>query len=328
VTFSWSKLKMTKREKPLGGTSPWGWIIEPSHGCNLSCGHCCAELIPEEKRNLMTFDIWCSLFKTINAVSPTVRVDICGIVGEPTLHPHLTEWLSVARELAPLVQMQITTNGIALLQEKVNYRDLLSAGANIIYTDQYGPAGKFEQLASESGYPFYQYYDRPAKAWSPWTYYGPQLKMIVLMNPPDTWPRSRLRAGMLGNWCGNLDWEKAKRYNMSPLESSLTRRCNQPFLYVNVASNGNYLLCCMDGMQLTDGLFGNVSARETGFRKFWYGKDLQIIRRHLRNKDRGAIADTCAKCNITYSRCDLKHWTDEELDKWWNGEQWQQLEDH
>ena len=325
--IAWKKIRPIKKVKPLGNTSPWVWVLEPSFGCNLNCGHCCAGLIPEETKEFMSYDTWCRTFKTINAVSPTVRVDICGIVGEPTLHPSLTKWLPIARKLAPKAQIQITTNGVKLQTGEVNYQSLLDAGANIIYTDQYGPHDEFEQLASKSGYPFYQYYKKPEGAWSPWRYYGPHVKMIVLMDPPKTWPRSRFRAGLLGNWYGHLDWERGKRFGMVPLEKPLIRRCNQPFLYVNVSASGEYLLCCQDGMHITAGMFGNVSEGVKGFLNFWYGEQMQIIRRRLRNKDRAGTSFACEKCNITFSRCDFRHWKSEQMNIYWQEGRWNRFKE-
>jgi len=332
-----NKIQAIKKIKPLGNTSPWGWLIEPSFGCNLKCGHCCAELIPENQKlhptldpkfraELMSLETWESTYKILNEVSPTVRVDLCGFVGEPTIHPNLTEWLSIARELAPLAQIQITTNGTMLREGKVNYKALLDAGANIIYTDQYGPNSLFENLAKKSGYPYYQYYDKPNDAPSPWKYYGPHLKIIVLMDPPHKWPKSRFNANLLGNWYGNLNWKKGKRFGMSPLNKPLERRCNQPFLYVSVASNGNYLLCCQDGMHTFNGMFENVSEGVEGFRDFWYGEKMQIIRRRLRNKDRAGTKEACAKCNITFSRSDFRLWKEEQLDMWYSEGNWNKFE--
>lgn len=321
-TFDWPEIKTTKKVKPLGSTSPWVWIVEPSFGCNLKCAHCCAGLIKDEDKNMMSLEVWTNIFRIINAVSPTVRVDIAGVVGEPTLNPHLTEWLPIARKLAPLCQIQITTNGTMLREGKVKHKDLLEAGANIIYVDQYAKHEIHEALAEESGYPFYQYYSAPENAWTPWKYYGPHIKMIVLMDHPGMWPKSRLKANLLGNWLGNLNWERAGvRFNMKPLEKPLIRRCNQPFLYVTVAASGSYLLCCQDGMHVTEGKFGTVLDGEPGFHKFWYGEEMQTVRRQLRNKDRAANPH-CAKCNITFSRCDFKHWRDEEVEKFWDGTKW------
>ena len=323
---NWSKLWKTKRIKPLGSTSPNVWVIEPSFGCNLACGHCCAELIEKEDKLFMSEAVWRDTFSIINSVSPTLRVDICGVVGEPTLHPQLTSWLKIARELAPLVQIQITTNGTRLLAGAVNYKDLLDAGANIIYTDMYGPHSRFEKLAEESGYPFYTYYDKLTNVPTPWQYYGPDAKFIVLMDQPETWPDSRFRSGLLGNWYGNLNWEKGKKFGMKPLGEPLTRRCNQPFLYVTVAASGDYLLCCQDGMHRTAGRFGSVVDGEEGFRKFWYGREMQLVRRRLRLKNRADTDYACAKCNITFSRCDFKHWKNNEVDGYWDGDTWKQLE--
>jgi len=328
--MEFKKIKTPKKIKPLGSTSPIVWSIEPAFGCNLKCDHCCADLIPKSNNNKMNELVWKRTFEILNEVSPTVRVDLCGFVGEPTLNDELLTLLPVARELAPLTQIQITTNGTKLLSGKYKMKDLLDAGANVLYVDQYGPHERYEQLATESGYPFYSYYNKPENAPSPWKYHGPDLKIIVLMDEPSTWPKSRLRAGLLGNWYGNMNWDRGtaqKNFNMRPLEKPLTRRCNQPFLYVTVASDGSYLLCCQDGLQVTKGKFGNVLDGVDGFKKFWYGEEMQTIRRRLRYKNRADTPYACNKCNVTFSRCDLKHWNESEIFKYWNGTDWTQLKD-
>jgi hypothetical protein len=275
----------------------------------------------------MSKEVWTATWNILGQVSPTVRVDICGVVGEPTLNPDLTEWLPIGRQLAPLSQIQITTNGTKLISGAVTFKRLLDAGANIIYVDQYGPPEIFEKLAEESGYPWYKYYDAPEDAPSPWKYYGPHPKFIVLMDHPGLWPKSRFRAGLLGNWYGNLNWEKAKEFGMKPLEQPLTRRCNQPFLYVNVGADGNYLLCCQDGLHITSGKFGSVLEGQYGFNSFWYGKEMQIVRQRLRNKDRAGTLYACAKCNITFSRCDFRHYSKEELSKYLENGEWVKFKD-
>lgn len=311
-----------KKIKPLGTTSPTVWSIEPAFGCNLACAHCCADLIPESENHVMPEDVWRAAFSILHAVSPTVRVDLAGFVGEPTLNDNLTHLLAIARELAPLAQLQVTTNGTKLRMGHCTMKAMLDAGANIIYVDQYGPHSEFEKLAEASGYPFYQYYDAPEGAPTPWKYWGPEMKMVVLMDEPSTWPVSRLKAGLLGNWLGNMNWDRGeaqKRFQMTPLEKPLTRRCNQPFLEVTVASSGDYLLCCQDGLQVTKGKFGTVLDGVEGFKKFWYGKEMQTVRRRLRLKNRADTEYACAKCNITFSRCDFTHWTDGEVSTYWDG---------
>lgn len=327
------KIKTPKKVKPLGSTSPIVWSVEPAFGCNLKCAHCCADLIPKKDNNTMKREVWTATFSILNEVSPNVRVDLCGFVGEPTLNKHLLEFLPIARELAPYAQIQITTNGTRLRAGDYKMGDLLDAGANILYVDQYGDHDTFLKLAEESGYPFYSYYDAERKqndVPTPWKYYGPDQKFICLMDEPSTWPKSRLKNGLLGNWYGNMNWERGaaqSQFGMKPLLEPLTRRCNQPFQFVTVASDGSYLLCCQDGLQTTRGKFGNVLDGVEGFKRFWYGEEMQTVRRRLRSKNRADTTYACQKCNVTFSRCDYKHWKIEEIERWWDGEKWNHLTD-
>lgn len=56
--FRWPQYKPGRKIKPLGATSPHVWVIEPVFGCNLSCGHCCAGLIQEADKQMMTEAVW------------------------------------------------------------------------------------------------------------------------------------------------------------------------------------------------------------------------------------------------------------------------------
>ena len=313
------KIKAPKKIKLFGNQTPWCWILEPVHGCNLKCGHCSARLLPDGEYHFMSMKTWKNIFKIMAQVSPTCRVDLA-LSGEPTLHPNLPEMLAVAREINPLVQIQITTNGTMLAKGKYTHKQLLNAGANIVYVDMYAPEEKHIKLAEESGFNYYKYYESGQReTLSPWTYHGPELKMIVLQRCPDNWPASRYRAGLMGTWFNNMDWEAAKKYGLKPVTEPPTRRCNQPFLYVPVHSKGDYLICCQDNMVETAGLFGSVNEDGlNGFKKYWFGKEMQTIRTRLREKNR---KDTsyCSRCCVTFSRGDFRHWTDEQVGKYYNG---------
>jgi hypothetical protein len=310
-----------RKNKPLGSMSPWVWILEPTHGCNLRCGHCNCRLDPLPKKyHFMTKNTWKATWNIIADVSPTTRCDIC-VGGEPTLNENIVDFIGIARAISPLTQMQITTNGTQLIAGKVKYKDLFQAGLNVAYVDMYAPRGEHIRLARESGFPFYEYYNAPSGAPSPWTYWGPELKIIVLQQQPENWPQSRLRAGLLGTWFNHLDWEAAKRFGLSPVTQAPKRRCNQPFIEVTVDSRGRYLVCCQDNTGESAGQFGGVHEGVAGFRKFWFGEKMQTIRRRLREKDRAGI-DYCSRCGITFSRCDFKHWRDEDISYFWNGEVW------
>ena len=313
-----------KKKKPLGKSTPWAWVFELVHGCNLRCGHCSCRLLEPGKYSFMDRETWRNGWGVLNEISPHSRVDIC-LAGEPTLHPHIVQYLRMARKICPTAQIQITTNGTMLRTGRVVYSELLEAGANIIYTDMYGPQEEFRQLAKASGFPWYEYYDALEGAPSPWTYHGPDLKMIVLQEQPENWPKSRFKAGLMGTWYNHLDWEAAARFGLSPVIKPLTRRCNQPFIYVPVHVDGSYLLCCQDNWGETAGLFGNVHSGVVGFKKYWFGKEMQIIRGRLRNKNR---KDTsyCSRCCITFSRCDYIYWKHDPLTKFWDGSNWASIE--
>ena len=313
-----------KKEYPLGKSTPWIWVIEPHFGCNLDCGHCCNFLIKKENYHAMDENTWTNTFKIINEVSPTIRVDITGFVGEPTLHPELLKFITIARGLVPKAQIQLTTNGTNIINGKYKMADFFNAGINSLYIDQYGNHDIYEKLAEESGYPWYQYYNKPEEAPSPWVYCGSELKVIVLMEEPSTWPKSRKRANVLGNWFNNLDWERGKEFNMYKLEKPLVRRCNMPFTYVALSAQGNYLMCCQDGMHITGGTLGNVNEGVDGFKKFWFGKEMQMIRKNLRNKNRAGI-ENCNICNATFSKCDYIYWKHDDLNKYWDGTNWQYI---
>ena len=312
-----------KKVNPLGPTSPWVWSLEPTHGCNLRCGHCNCALDPLPKTyHFMDEETWTAAWQIIGALAPTRRVDLC-VGGEPTLNPNLLRFLAIARKLSPLSQIQITTNGTALFKGKYTHRQLLGAGANIVYVDMYAPRARHIELAQASGYPFYEYYDAPQGAPSPWTYHGPDLKLIVLQRQPEHWPKSRFRAGLMGTWYNHLDWKAAARFGLKPVLEPIVRRCNQPFLYVTIDSRGRYLLCCQDntGESVREN-FGSVHTGAAGFKSFWYGETMQRIRRHLREKSRGTASDYCRRCCVTFSRCDFKHWTDQQVGIFWDGQSW------
>lgn len=314
---------MIKKIKPFGNETPWAWVIEPVHGCNLQCGHCSHALTPNDKFDFMTMETWIMTWEILNKVSPMVRVDLC-LSGEPTLHPDLLNFLRKAREIAPMAQIQITTNGTMLRKGKVVYSELLNAGANIIYTDMYGSPDRFKKLASQSGFDWYEYYNPPKKVISPWVYHGPDIKIIVLQEPPERWPKSRYRAGLLGTWFNHLDWNKAKKFGLSPVIIPPIRRCNQPFIYVPIHVSGAYLICCQDNWGETVGLLGNVFDGVEGFKKYWFGKEMMTHRKILRKKDR-ASSPYCSRCNITFSRCDYIYWKTNNLDKYWDGEKWKKF---
>lgn len=314
-----------KRSKFLRDQTPWTFSIEAVHGCNLACGHC-AMAVLDRTPKMMTLETWRQTMEIIARVNPECRVELA-MGGEATLHPEIYEIFRVGREISPLSQFQITTNGTMLNKGVVTYRGLLDAGCNIVYTDMYTPREKFIAMAREADCDWYCYYARegePSKGrWNPWTYYGPEVQMIVLQENPLNWPATRRNANLLGTWLNHIDDKKAAKFGMKRVVTAPQRRCNQPFITACVTWAGDYLLCCQDMALETIGR-GNVNEGIDGFLKFWFGKFMQEHRRWLREKDRAA-SPYCSRCSITFSRCDYKHWTDEQVAIWWDGAAWKTM---
>ena len=269
---------------------------------------------------MMSLDIWVNLMKVIRQVTPRCRLELA-MCGEPTLHPELVGMLRTGRMISPESQIQITTNGTMLMNGVVTYAELFNAGANIVYVDMYSPRAKHIELAQQSGYEWYEYLNAPPNAPAAWSYKGPKIKFIVLMENPANWPETRRRMGRLGTWLNHLDWDAAAPFGLTPVIEPVQRHCAQPFRHVAVNFEGNYLLCCQDFMGETSGTMGNVESGIAGFKKYWFGKKMQRARRHLRVKDRAGLPE-CARCNVRFSREGFRLWEERYTNKYWDGETW------
>lgn len=297
------------KKKPLGKFSPWAWCLEPVRGCNLACWHCPARLFPKGYK-FMSKETWINVWKIIKEVTPYCRVEMANS-GEPTLHPDFLEFISIARQISPHSQIQITTNGTTLIKKKITYQQLFTAGVNIVYVDMYAPKEKHISLAEKSGYNFYEYYkksdnNRP----SAWTYHNDQkIQFIALSETPDNWPAQKINKGGLGTFLNNIDFEEAKKFNIFPIIDAPIRRCNQPMKYVQVVADGTYLFCCQDVFN-TAKITQNVNGGIEDFIKFWLGGYIQYTRKTLFEKNRRGHP-ICKNCGIIFSRCDMKLWKED-----------------
>jgi len=310
-----------KEKELLGKCTPWAWAIEPVRGCNLRCWHCATRLFPPGEYSYMSLETWISLWRVIREVSPKCRIEMAN-AGEPTLHPQLLEFVKMARKISPESQIQVTTNGTTLIKGKVTYKQLFSAGVNVVYTDMYASRKRHFELARESGYLWYDYNNHDPNIPNAWTYHdNPDIKIITLQDPPEYWPEKRKKLGRLGTFLNNLDWDAAKPFGLTPLLVPIKRRCTQPLRYVSIHSNGEYSICCQDFMGESWGKLGNVKDGVDGFLKFWFGKEMMDIRRKLDNKDRASIS-YCSRCQMTFSKCDFRLWPEGSFEKYWDGKRW------
>jgi len=317
------------KKRPLGKFSPWAWGLEPTRGCNLKCWHCTAYMLPKNKYQFMNKKTWINLWKLIKELTPYCRVEMAN-TGEPTLHPNILEYIKMAQQISPNSQIQITTNGTTLIKNQITYKQLFDSGINIIYVDMYAGKEKHIPLAKKSGYDFFEYYSNKACAWpSPWTFHNdPKIQFIALSEIPDNWPLQKINRGGLGTFLNNINFDKIPKdgntlfgeklkFDIKPVINAPKRRCNQPMKYIQVMADGNYLMCCQDSMNEAK-INENVNNGINGFFKFWLGPYMQQTRKILRNKDR-PNHPICSRCNIIFSRCDMKLWNKELFDYCYDG---------
>ncbi|MBW2647745.1 MAG: radical SAM/SPASM domain-containing protein [Deltaproteobacteria bacterium] len=313
-------------KRPLGKFHPWAWWLEIVQGCNLTCWHCPTRLMPRDYRHYMSKEDWVSLLHITKEVTPYNRYTL-GNAGEPTLHPELLEFMSLAKEITPHTQIQLTTNGTKIIDGTYTYRDLFEAGVHTVYIDMYAPLERHIELAKASGYPYYELDKRPKDVPQVWTYHNdPDFKLIALVNPPTFWSAARLGQGRLHTFINQLDWEATKKYNLVPVTNPPNRRCDLPSKMVSTHSDGTYSFCCNDFLQANKAELGHISDGVQGFFKFWLGKYMQETRRKLHNKDRIGH-EFCSQCSFVSLRADIPWWEPELLDQYWTGESWEDCDE-
>jgi hypothetical protein len=306
------------KKRPLGKISPTYWMVEPTRGCNLACDCCTVRLFPKKEYKFMSVDTWEKTISLIKQTTPYTRVDFAQ-AGEPLLNPNILEILRIGRKISPYSFFEIITNGTALIDGTITYKELFEAGANLIFVDMYAPKEKHYELAEKSGYSWYDRMIRPITGYSAWNYHkNISIKQIVLTNNPMDWNESKKRKGILSNNLNDLDWEAASKMGIVPVTVAPNRRCIQPFRAINVGYDGSYGFCCMDFMRHVYGTIGNVDEGLEGFIRFWLGNYMQKTRKLVANKDRNGH-EWCRKCSYTFSRGDIPCWTDEVLNYYWNG---------
>jgi hypothetical protein len=277
----------------------------------------------------MSMETWEAMCRVMDRVTPYGRLELAQ-GGEPTLHPNLLECLWMAKRLTPTTQVQVTTNGKTLLAGKVTYKELFRAGANSVYVDMYDDVEKHVELARAAGVEWYKYDKPKALASSPNhrmanTYYGdPSMKLIILQDHPEYRLRWR-KMGRLSTFLNHIDWEVAMPYGLVPVREPYARKCTLPMRYSSVSWEGDYLFCCIDFWCESAGLLGNVKDGPEAFKRFWFGRLMQSIRRRLVVGDRAGIP-YCSRCNCAFSKCDwVRMWPENSYDTWWDGEAWQPM---
>ena len=180
------------------------------------------------------------------------------ISNEPLLDERLPDMIKYAKAKSPRLFLDITTNGRLLSLEMVDM--LFSLGLdNININDYRGDRDKAPDRLSKNLQPIYDAYSNNAKI----TFQRRRLD--------EKWP----------NYGGNIP------QNFDPKDYGF---CNFPFRKLNIAYNGDVILCCDDFMYGT--FFGNIN--EKSLLDCWNDDNYNEYRLALLENKRIGI---CAKCN-------------------------------
>ena len=308
-------------KRPLGKLNPWTWWPELVRGCNLSCVFCPARLIEKNAWNFMDEKVWTALVETVAELTPYGRINFA-MLGEPTLHPKLFDFVRLARKRAPHVQITTYTNGVRLISGEVTYKQLFDSGINCVFIDMYAAYDAHRKLAEESGYEWYHEAEKPESIKNVFEYVDdPERHTIRLSENPYNWSKRKMGRGEFHTFLNSLDWKAAEKFDITPVTDPPRRRCDQPSKMVNVNYDGSFQVCCAAAMskKWTTKL-GNILGGTEAFLAFWLGEYMQDVRLKVDHKDRAAH-ELCKTCAYVTIRSDIPYWKGG-MTQAWNGERW------
>lgn len=269
---------------------PWSVQVELTEGCNRLCSFCGLNGIRDKPGNFkfMTLDTAMRTAQQLAEFCPDARLEFA-MHGEPLKNPNYETILGTFRHYLPRAQMQVTTNGIALLSRMQQKLDRLFAiGVDFIILDTYRP--ERDKLRAEAatlqGITVADFYDDwTPKGISPWHNHRRKVQRTVVLMDDLAARDGEVKSRTIVNHAGHNP-EKPK------LREPIAKTCTLPFREVAVAWNGNVNICCQDWGH--DYTCGNLMQRTLA--DIWMGSEFEAARTHLQNKDRNFAP--CAGCDI------------------------------
>lgn len=113
-----------------------GLLIEPTNICNLKCQHCTMQIIPNDKKGFMNFD----LSKRILDENPQLKCIILMRNGKPFAHSRIFDMIRLARDRN--IYVSLYSNGMLLNSENIPY--IFESGLNEIMFSMEGIGEYYE----------------------------------------------------------------------------------------------------------------------------------------------------------------------------------------
>lgn len=231
-------------------------LIETRTDCNNRCPFCPHSFNRKELK-IMEWEVFCRIIDNLFSINYNGRIALM-VSNEPLLEKRLIKMIKYAKEVSQRFFLDITTNGKLLSLDLVD--ELFRSGLDNININDYRsdrdihPKGLSKNLE-----PIYQsYYNNPKITF--------QYRRL-----DEKWP----------NYAGNIP----QQYDPDTLGF-----CNFPFRKLNIAYNGDVVLCCDDFMY--DTCLGNVMS--TNLIDCWNNQEFNKIRLSLLENKRTGL---CSRCN-------------------------------
>ena len=274
--------------------SPYAAQIEFVEGCNLRCGFCGLQGIrskEDQGKNYksMSKETLTSVMTGMVDAGWNPRIEFA-MHGEPTMHEDYIGMIRLARELAPRLQLMMTSNGGGLLQKPgpvENISRSFEAGLNILALDDYQGIGYVSKIrkALETGYDFsYPVYDYPADPrGNPHHRHPVSYRMLSLVQDISITEKGTHGKFKFNNHTG---------CGAPPLKEPLQSRCANPFREIAFRWDGSIALCCNDWR----GYYKCGNINDTLLEDIWNGPAFGAAREVLILGNRRDI-DVCSRCD-------------------------------
>lgn len=267
--------------------------IEIVEGCNLMCKFCGIWGIWKEPKHrkikFMENEFAVELSKEFGKWFDKKRIEICAH-GEPTLHPNLHDIVASFRKYCKNVQLQVTTNGLIVLQEGKPYiEELFKAGLNFLLVDTYTKRQQILQLLRRSSTKVYDYYDKDAP--NVYHYNSNKIKSIIVMEDLKKVSGRKVTRVMF-NMAGNSNPRFLRELGAKVKILPLKKTCSRLFREIVVHYDGTVPLCCVDWKH--EFIVGQWP-RDGHLWEIWNSRIFDIMRVVLQSKDR--TWRPCYKCD-------------------------------
>ena len=262
ATWQWTLRRVFKRFNLDENVPIFSSIeIETRTRCNSACSFCGASVLADKRADLrMPEEMFEKIISELSLIQFAGRIHFF-INNEPLLDPRLADLIKIAKARVPLAKTEVQTNGLKL--NVINGREILSAGLDVLYINNYSDEGKVplgvQKFLEEVAPDF------------------PKVQIIFSM---------RKLNETLFNRAGTAP-------NATSLSEMISIPCTLPFTDLVITANGKVAICCQD-LEFEE-VMGNINSAT--LMQIWSGPAFKKIRNHLKNGDR-SVSRFCKGCDF------------------------------